>query len=162
MRFLLYLGMRQAANRYFEKSQTLLEQLRHYISIYVYIRLFESNGLVQTSNGVATLVKHFHQNQYQTLSLVNFGDGSVVLLIETRVIKKLTVVLLYSDAFEEWFNCSHSFFLWKKEGNENVGLYLSFFMGSFHTWIFSKYFYATETEDYKNFLRMDSVIYYEI
>ena len=37
-----------------------------------------------------------------------------------------------------------------------------FFMGSFHTWIFSKYFYATETENYKNFLRMDSVIYYEI
>ena len=36
------------------------------------------------------------------------------------------------------------------------------FTGSFHTWIFSKYFYATETEDYKNFLRMDSVIYYEI
>ena len=82
MRFLLYLGMRHG-NRYFEKSQTLLEQLRHYISIYVYIRLFESNGLVQTSNGVATLVKHFHQNQYQTLSLVNFGDGSVVLLIES-------------------------------------------------------------------------------
>ena len=38
----------------------------------------------------------------------------------------------------------------------------SFFTGSFHTWIFIKYFYATETEDYKNFLRMDSVIYYEI
>ena len=38
----------------------------------------------------------------------------------------------------------------------------SFFMGSFHTWIFIKYFYATEIEDYKNFLRMDSVIYYEI
>ena len=38
----------------------------------------------------------------------------------------------------------------------------SFFMGLFHTWIFIKYFYATKTEDYKNFLRMDSVIYYEI
>ena len=38
----------------------------------------------------------------------------------------------------------------------------SFFTGSFHTWIFIKYFYATETEDYKNFFRMDSVIYYEI
>ena len=38
----------------------------------------------------------------------------------------------------------------------------SFFTGSFHTWIFIKYFYATEIEDYKNFLRMDSVIYYEI
>ena len=38
----------------------------------------------------------------------------------------------------------------------------SFFTGSFHTWIFIKYFYATETENYKNFLRMDSVIYYEI
>ena len=25
----------------------------------------------------------------------------------------------------------------------------SFFMGSFHTWIFIKYFYATVTEDYK-------------
>ena len=37
-----------------------------------------------------------------------------------------------------------------------------FFTGSFHTWIFIKYFYATETEDYKNFLRMDSVIYHEI
>ena len=62
MRFLLYLG---CTNRYFEKSRTLLEQLRHYISTYVYIRLFESNGLIQTSNGVATLVKHFHQNQSQ-------------------------------------------------------------------------------------------------
>ena len=49
----------------------------------LYIRLLESNGLIQTSNGVATLVKHFHQNQYQTLSIVNFGDGSVVLLIES-------------------------------------------------------------------------------
>ena len=38
----------------------------------------------------------------------------------------------------------------------------SLFTGSFHTWIFIKYFYTTETEDYKNFLRMDSVIYYEI
>ena len=25
-----------------------------------------------------------------------------------------------------------------------------------------KYFYATETEDYKNFLRMDLVIYYQV
>ena len=38
----------------------------------------------------------------------------------------------------------------------------SFFTGSFHTWIFIKYFYATEAEDYKNFLRMDAVIYYKI
>ena len=38
----------------------------------------------------------------------------------------------------------------------------SLFTGSFYTWIFIKYFYTTETEDYKNFLRMDSVIYYEI
>ena len=38
----------------------------------------------------------------------------------------------------------------------------SFFTGSFHTWIFIKDFYATETEDYKNFLRIYSVIYYEI
>ena len=38
----------------------------------------------------------------------------------------------------------------------------SLFKGLFHTWIFIKYFYTTETEDYKNFFRMDSVIYYEI
>ena len=37
-----------------------------------------------------------------------------------------------------------------------------FFTGSFHTWIFIKYFYATEAEDYINFLRMDAVIYYKI
>ena len=37
-----------------------------------------------------------------------------------------------------------------------------FFTGSFHTWIFIKYFYATETEDYKNVLRIDSIIYYKI
>ena len=48
------------------------------------MKLFESNGSIQTSNGVATLVKHFHQNQYQTLSLVNFGDGCVVLLIDSQ------------------------------------------------------------------------------
>ena len=47
----------------------------------------------------------------------------------------------------------------KKERYNCISL---FFTGSFHTWIFSKYYYATETEDYKNFLRMDSVIYYEI
>ena len=98
MRFLLYLG---------DAPIDISRRVRHYwnsfviISIYVYIRLFESNGLIQTSNGVATLVKHFHQNQYQTLSLVNFVDGSVVLLIESS--KKLTVVLLYSDVFEERF-----------------------------------------------------------
>ena len=38
----------------------------------------------------------------------------------------------------------------------------SLFTGSFHTRMFIKYFYTTETEDNKNFLRMDSVIYYEI
>ena len=107
MRFLLYLVMHQVTNRYFEKIQILLEQLRHYIS-----NCSSQTGRFkhQTVLLVTTLVKHFHQNQYQTLSLVNFGDadGSVILLI---VIKKLTVVLLYSDAFEERFNCSHSFFL---------------------------------------------------
>ena len=66
----------------------------------------------------------------------------------------MTVILLYSDAFGERFNFSHSLFLLKMEGNENAGPNncTSFFTGSFHTWIFIKYFYATKQRTIKNSL----------
>ena len=107
----------------------------------------------------------FHQYQYQTLSLVNFGDGSVV--FAHIVIKKnwLWFCFIQMPLKKDLTVLTVSFCEKRKEmkmlDQTIVTIYL-FFTGSFHTWIFIKYFYATETEDFKNLLRMDSVIYYEI
>ena len=83
-------------------SQTLLEKL----ATSLHIKLFESNCLTQTSN----VLLHWSNISIKiSPSLVYVGDGgSVVLLTDSSQSHKNydSVVLLYSDAFEERLSCS--------------------------------------------------------